>query len=242
MVIAWRSVVDGCVLICLLCRVFFKVRANRRVGKSKDPKNRVPEIAVPDLVDFPLLPSDCASSLLPHDSLLIFFPAPNTMSAIKRRAVVSGLLGASASCIGKIALDPESLVQSKARGICNLFVSADATRIISVIGASIQSGLACKAVEVCIRGLCLLLMILTNAVMMTTFLDGINESGTVAGTALANAANFTLSAIYGVLFFEESITTMWIVGFAMILAGAWILSSIQMKENKADIKNDKKGR
>ena len=50
MVIAWRSVVDGCVLICLLCRVFFKVRANRRVGKSKDPKNRVPEIAVPDLV------------------------------------------------------------------------------------------------------------------------------------------------------------------------------------------------
>ena len=50
MVIAWRSVVDGCVLICLLCRVFFKVRANRRVGKSKDPKNRVPEIAVPELV------------------------------------------------------------------------------------------------------------------------------------------------------------------------------------------------
>ena len=50
MEIAWRSVVDGCVLICLLCRVFFKVRANRRVGKSKDPKNRVPEIAVPDLV------------------------------------------------------------------------------------------------------------------------------------------------------------------------------------------------
>ena len=30
--------------------MFFKVRANRRVGKSKDPKTRVPEIAVPDLV------------------------------------------------------------------------------------------------------------------------------------------------------------------------------------------------
>ena len=30
--------------------MFFKVRANRRVGKSKDPKNRAPEIAVPDLV------------------------------------------------------------------------------------------------------------------------------------------------------------------------------------------------
>ena len=178
----------------------------------------------------------------PHDSLLIFFPARNTMSAIKRRAVLSGLLGASASCIGKIALDPESLVQSKARGICSRFVSADATRTIFVIGTSIQSVHACKAVEVCIRGLCLLLMILTNAVMMTTFLDGMNESGTVAGTALANAANFTLSAIYGVLFFEESITTMWMVGFVMILVGAWILSSIQLKGNEADIKNDKKGR
>ena len=57
MVIAWRSVVDGCVLICLLCRVFFKVRANRRVGKSKDPKKRVPEIAVPDLVPTKILVS-----------------------------------------------------------------------------------------------------------------------------------------------------------------------------------------
>ena len=150
------------------------------------------------------------------------------MPAIKRRAVVSGLLGASASCIGKIALDPDSLVQSKARGICNRFVPADAASI-SIIGASMQSGHVCKAIEVGIRGLCLLLMILTNAAMMATFLDGMNESGTVAGTALANAANFTLSAIYGVLFFEESINSLWMVGFSMILIGAWILSSIQMK-------------
>ena len=67
--------------------------------------------------------------------------------------------------------------------------------------------------------------------MMATFLDGMNESGTVAGTALANAANFTLSAIYGVLFFEESITALWLIGFAMILTGAWILSTIQLKGN-----------
>ena len=154
--------------------------------------------------------------------------------------MISGLLGASASCIGKIALDPQSLVQNKARGICNRFVPSDAT--ILIIGASMQSGHACKAIEVCIRGIFLLLMIGTNAIMMATFLDGMNESGTVAGTALANAANFTLSAIYGVLFFEESISTMWVVGFAMILVGAWILSSIQLKGNHDDIKNDKKGR
>ena len=79
--------------------------------------------------------------------------------------------------------------------------------------------------------MCLLLMVGTNAAMMATFLEGMNESGTVAGTALANAANFSLSAIYGMVFFEESITTLWMVGFAMILVGAWILSSIQLKDN-----------
>ena len=165
-----------------------------------------------------------------------------TTPAIKRRAVVSGLLGASASCIGKIALDPESLVQSKARGICNRFVPPDAT--ISILGTLMQSEHACKVVEVCIRGVCLLLMILTNAAMLATFVDGMNESGTVAGTALANAANFSLSAIYGVIFFEESITTMWMVGFAMILVGAWILSSIQLKGSNVDanVKHDKKCR
>uniref|UniRef100_A0A7S0ALD7 EamA domain-containing protein n=1 Tax=Minutocellus polymorphus TaxID=265543 RepID=A0A7S0ALD7_9STRA len=163
------------------------------------------------------------------------------MSAIKRRAVISGLLGASASAIGKIALDPASPVQSSARGLCNRFVPADI--IIPALNTTmlVPSGQLCKAIELGIRGMCLLLMIATNAAMMATFLDGMNESGTVAGTALANAANFSLSAIYGIILFEESITTLWMVGFVMILAGAWVLSSVQLKD-KGNTNKGKKDR
>ena len=160
------------------------------------------------------------------------------MSAIKSRAVISGLLGATASCVGKVALDPSSPVQSSARGLCNRFVPAEVV-ISALTTTTIPSGQVCKGIELVLRGVCLLLMVGTNAAMMATFLEGMNESGTVAGTALANAANFSLSAIYGMVFFEESITTLWMVGFAMILVGAWILSSIQLKDNNTVKKKDR---
>ena len=160
------------------------------------------------------------------------------MSAIKSRAVISGLLGATASCVGKVALDPSSPVQSSARGLCNRFVPAEVV-ISALTNTTIPSGQVCTGIELGLRGVCLLLMVGTNAAMMATFLEGMNESGTVAGTALANAANFSLSAIYGMVFFEESITTLWMVGFAMILVGAWILSSIQLKDNNTVKKKDR---
>ena len=46
------------------------------------------------------------------------------------------------------------------------------------------------------RCLCLLLMIGLNAGMMSYFLDGMNESGSVAGTSLSTAANFSCSVSY----------------------------------------------
>ena len=151
--------------------------------------------------------------------------------------MISGLLGATASCIGKIALDPTSPVQSSARGLCNRFVPVEVV-ISALINTTIPSRHICKGIELSLRGACLLLMIGTNAAMMATFLEGLNESGTVAGTALANAANFSLSAIYGIVFFEESITTLWMIGFAMIVVGAWILSSIRLKDNNTVKKKD----
>jgi uncharacterized membrane protein len=75
------------------------------------------------------------------------------------------------------------------------------------------------------------MMIGCNAAMMATFLDGMNESGSVAGTALANAASFALSAIYGILFFDEKVNTTWMMGFAMIMSGAWLLSTVRLKQD-----------
>lgn len=93
------------------------------------------------------------------------------------------------------------------------------------------------------RGLCLLMMIGCNAVMLSTFLGGMQESGTVAGTALSNAANFTLSALYGMLFFDESMNATWMLGFGMILSGVWLLSTVRLKQVDADADDtDKKSR
>mmetsp|Transcript_14005 Transcript_14005/g.30430 ORF Transcript_14005/g.30430 Transcript_14005/m.30430 type:complete len:160 (+) Transcript_14005:212-691(+) len=149
---------------------------------------------------------------------------------MKRRAVISGLLGASASAIGKLALDPDSPVQSRARSFCLTFIS-DTSDLTVVAGRSISSRHVCTATELIGRGLCLLMMIGCNATMMATFLDGMNESGSVAGTALANAASFAMSAIYGILFFDEKVNTTWMMGFAMIMSGAWLLSDVRLKQD-----------
>ena len=86
------------------------------------------------------------------------------------------------------------------------------------------------------------MMIGCNAAMMATFVDGLGESGSIAGTALANAANFTLSAIYGILFFHETINAMWLVGFVMILCGAWLLSTVRLKKQDTVDDAEKKTR
>ena len=51
----------------------------------------------------------------------------------------------------------------------------------------------CSSVSLIARGLCLLCMIGINALMIGSFLDGMNESGSVVGTALSTAANFSCS-------------------------------------------------
>ena len=105
MKIAWRSVVDGCVLICLLCRVFFKVRANRRVGKSKDPKNRVPEIAVPDLVSLEHSTRfDCFSNLH-HFYVAEFLSAPSPFSALVPTGFLLGIVGTASPTPSDVARD-----------------------------------------------------------------------------------------------------------------------------------------
>jgi len=80
---------------------------------------------------------------------------------------------------------------------------------------------------------CLLLMIGCNAVMLGSFLDGMNESGSVAASALSTAANFCFSAIYGIVLFHESVSWLWMLGFMFILVGVWLLSTVNLTTNTA---------
>ena len=72
---------------------------------------------------------------------------------------------------------------------------------------------------------CVVAMITTNAYMIASFLRGIQESGSIAGTSLSTAANFVASAMFGKLFFQEPTNGQWWVGFVMVLLGVMILSN-----------------
>eukprot|EP00986_Skeletonema_menzelii_P011493 scaffold5917_cov135-Skeletonema_menzelii.AAC.5 len=68
----------------------------------------------------------------------------------------------------------------------------------------------------------------------STFLDGMNESGSVVGTALSTAANFSFSALYGILFFEEHVPISWFFGATMIAIGMYLLSSVTLTNEDDD--------
>jgi multidrug transporter EmrE-like cation transporter len=68
-------------------------------------------------------------------------------------------------------------------------------------------------------------MIVCNAIMLGSFLEGMEESGSVAGTALATASNFATSAAYGFFLWEEDLSMEWMVGFGMVVVGVLILST-----------------
>jgi len=78
-----------------------------------------------------------------------------------------------------------------------------------------------------IRLICIVAMIITNGYMIASFLNGMQESGSVAGTSLSTAANFVVSAMYGKLFWKEPMNGRWCVGFACVLLGVVILSNVQ---------------
>lgn len=73
-------------------------------------------------------------------------------------------------------------------------------------------------------------MVSLNILMVGTFLEGIEESGSVAGTALASAANFGTSALFGFLLFHETINQTWLLGFSLVMAGAVMLSTVQVHQ------------
>lgn len=130
-------------------------------------------------------------------------------------ALMSGFLGALASCLGKIALDPTSPVKS--------------------LPFLAEQALA----ECAIRGVFFVSMLVCNAYMLGAFLDGMEYSGSVAGTALSNAANFVSSAIIGYIVWQERFSRDWCIGFAFILLGTILLTTAGPQNTKSKEHNEK---
>jgi drug/metabolite transporter (DMT)-like permease len=140
-------------------------------------------------------------------------------------ALSSGFLGATASGFAKFALDPDSMI---ARATHSL-VCAEGSDTHLVMAHHHY----CYWIVFCTsRGFCLLAMILCNGYMLGTFLKGIEESGTVGGTALSTASNFLTSAIYGYLLWNERFTLLWWVGFTLVCVGVALLSVLKANNIK----------
>ena len=105
---------------------------------------------------------------------------------INKRAIISGALGATASSIGKLALSPESPVPSTFHSYCHIILNRYYQHENDI-------GWICPYVSLGTRVVCFLCMIGVNLLMVSSFLDGMNESGSVVGTALSTAANFSFS-------------------------------------------------
>jgi drug/metabolite transporter (DMT)-like permease len=122
-------------------------------------------------------------------------------------ALMSGFLGALASCLGKIALDTSR--------------TSPLNRLQEELFANNKTA---PAAEYAVRGIFFVAMLVCNACMLGAFLDGMEQAGSVAGTALSNAANFMSSAVIGYVVWHERFTTSWYIGFAFILTGTILLT------------------
>ena len=146
-----------------------------------------------------------------------------TSSSVRGLALLSGFLGATASCFAKLALEQDSHASKwMIRKLCEKHSNDN----------------FCWVAELVPRGLCLAAMIACNAFMLGSFLEGMEESGSVAGTALATAANFAVSAFYGYILWEERFSTQWMIGFTMVIAGVILLSSVRVQSTSQQTKKD----
>lgn len=84
-----------------------------------------------------------------------------------------------------------------------------------------------------LRILCIVSMVLLNAYMLASFLKGIQESGSVVGTALSTASNFVASAALGALVWHEHerMNRQWYLGFACVLLGVVLLANVQSNDD-----------
>jgi drug/metabolite transporter (DMT)-like permease len=130
-------------------------------------------------------------------------------------ALFSGLLGALASCFAKIAFGSLSLCSDN------------------------NTNATC-ALEITVRLVGGLSMLACNALMLGSFLEGLDESGSVAGTALSSASNFGWSALLGYIFWVERFTRTWWIGFLLVSGGAMLLSTVKVEQEKerSKIKSD----
>mmetsp|Transcript_6281 Transcript_6281/g.9203 ORF Transcript_6281/g.9203 Transcript_6281/m.9203 type:complete len:144 (-) Transcript_6281:899-1330(-) len=107
-----------------------------------------------------------------------------------RQAFLSGTIGSVSSCTAKLCLHPKAWIPTSICQLCLYFVSKTGPLPSTEADQVVQ---ICEIVSLLSRGASMLLVIVLNGLMLSRFLDGIEESGSVSATALSTAANFSFS-------------------------------------------------
>lgn len=136
-------------------------------------------------------------------------------------AILSGAFGATASCLAKVAFSSNTVITQTTLDWCSKSVGKTNNNDI------------CEILVYIPRGICFVGTILLNIGMIGSFLEGMEQSGSVAGTAITTGSNFVISAIYGFIFWNEIFSFTWLIGFCMVIIGTILLSTVQAADSSA---------
>ena len=148
------------------------------------------------------------------------------MSNFVSFSLLSGAFGAIAASLAKVAFSSDTFLVSSTTNAC--------------ISTLTTNEAICGAVVLAVRGLCFVGTLALNIFMVGSFLEGMEESGSVAGTGLASAANFCVSSLLGFLLWEEDFSKERVLGFSLVVVGCLLLSTVKAggEENKQKAKED----
>jgi len=151
-------------------------------------------------------------------------------------ALVSGAFGAGASCFAKLAFagEPSWLTTNAAATDEDASSSCpDLNEWMTCFQTTNCAfhWISCHLWTVLLpRIVCLMAMIICNISMVACFVGGLEDAGSIAGTALATAANFLVSAMAGYLIWNEGISLS-VPGFTMVIFGTILLVLAQMPQD-----------
>lgn len=125
-------------------------------------------------------------------------------------ALLSGTFGAAASCFAKLAFRPPSSTMITATTTTTTIAQESCPALFPKNNLAVFfqqvflfTWISCYWTFILGRLLSLIAMILCNVAMVSCFVGGLQDAGSIAGTALATAANFLVSVAAGYMLWNE---------------------------------------
>ncbi|OQS01063.1 hypothetical protein ACHHYP_01880 [Achlya hypogyna] len=125
-------------------------------------------------------------------------------------SAVSGAIAACSGMLGKFSSDGSTSLLGYLQQAC-------AAQVLDT------PWLDCGYVATGVRVLFFLAMLVSNAIMLNFFVQGLHETDSLTATITSSAVNFVVTAVLGLAIFHEHLPLQWWVGAAIILLGMALL-------------------